>query len=149
MSNFRATKTQSPAQQREAEREVASQALTVFYLYVFFRSIAKWVLEPTTRLVFLGIICDAEARRFEVPEDKLLKLEAILTAANTSGWISFVDLEHLSEKRTGMSVAVPPASLYTYHTYKYTAKFRRTGGRVNAAIIVVQKGRGLSDEFCT
>ena len=112
-------------------------------------SITKCVVEPTTRLVFLGIICDTEARRFEVPEGKLLKLEVILTAAITSGWISFVDLERLAGTCTSMSVAVPPASLYTYHMYKHIAKFRRTGGRVKAAMIAVQKGRGLSDELHT
>ena len=85
MSNFQGTKNQSPAQQREAAREVASLALTVFYQCGYFMSITKCVLEPTTRLVFLGIICDTEARRFEVPEGKLLKLEVILTAAITSG----------------------------------------------------------------
>ena len=91
-------------------------------------SITKCVLEPTTRLVFLGIICDTEeACRFEVPEGKLLKLEAILTAAITSGWTSFVDLERLAGKCTRMSVPVPPASLYTYHMYKHIAKFHRRG----------------------
>ena len=149
MSNFQATKTQSPAQQREAAREVPSLALTVFYQCGYFMSIIKCVLEPTTRLVFLGIICDTEARRFEVPEGKLLKLEVILTAAITSGWISFVDLERLAGKCTSMSVAVPPASLYTHHMYKHIAKFRRTGGRVKAAMIAVQKSRGLSDELHT
>ena len=99
--------------------------------------------------MFLGIICDTEARRIEVPEDKLLKLEVILTAAVTSRWISFVDFERLAGKCTSISVAVPPASLYTYHTYKHIAKFRHTRGRVKAAMIAVQKGRGLWDEFCT
>ena len=111
--------------------------------------IAKSVLEPTTRLVFFGIICYTEARRFEVPEDNLLKLEVILTAAITSGWISFVDLERLPGNCTNMSVAVPPTSLYTYHMYKHIAEFRRTGGRAKAAMITVQKGRGLWDEFGT
>ena len=90
-------------------------------------STAKCVLEPTTRLVFLGIFCDTEARRFEVRDGKLLKLEVLLTAAITSGWISFVDLERLAGKCTSISVAVLPASLYTYHMYKHIAKFRRTG----------------------
>ena len=147
MSNFRAIKTQSPAQQREAAREVASLALTIFYQCGYFMSIAKCVLEPTIRLTFLDIICDTEARRFEVPEDKLLKLEVIITAAITSGWISFVDLERLVGKFTNMSVAVPPASLYAYRMYKHIAKFRRTGGRVKEAMTAVQKGRGLSDEL--
>ena len=112
-------------------------------------SIAKCVLEPTTRLVLLGIICDTEARHFQVPEGKLLKLEVLFTTAITSGWISFLDLERLVGKCTSMSVAIPPASLYTYHMYKYIAKFRRTGGRVKAAMIAVQRGRGLLDEFHT
>ena len=112
-------------------------------------SIAKCVLEPTTRLVSLSIVFDTEARPFEVPEGKLLKLEVLLTAAVTSGWISFVDLERLVGKCTSMSVAVQPASLYTYHMYKDVAKFRCAGGRVKAAMITVQKGRSLSDEFCT
>ena len=97
----------------------------------------------------LGIVCDTEARLFEVSEEKLLKLEVIPTAVITSGWISFVDLERLVGKCTSMSVAVPPASLYTYHMYKHIANFRRTGGRINAAMIAVQKGRGLLENFCT
>ena len=48
-----------------------------------------------------------------------------------------------------MSDAVPPTSLYTYHMYEHIAKFHRTGGRVKEAMIAVQKGRGLSDEFRT
>ena len=149
MSNFQATKTQSTAQQREAAMEVASLALTNFYRCGCFMLIAKCVLEPTTRLVFLGIICDTEAHRFEVPEGNLLKLEVLLTTAITSGWISFVDLERLAGKCTSMSVAVPPASLYTYLMYKHIAKFHRMRGRVKAAMIAVQKHRGLSDEFHT
>ena len=150
MSNFRATKTQSPAQQRKSARELASLALTVFYQCGFFMSIAKCVLEPTTWLVFLGMICDTEARHFEVPEEKLLKLEEVIfTAAITSGWTSFVELERLAGKCTSMSVAAPPTSLYTYHMYKHIAKFRCMGGRVKEAMIAVKKGRGLSDEFRT
>ena len=76
-------------------------------------SITKCVVEPTVRLVFLGIIFDTEARRFEVPEDKLLTSTVILTVAITTGWISFVDLERLAGKCTSMSVAVPPVNLYT------------------------------------
>ena len=137
MSNFQATKTQSPAQQREAAREVASLALTGFYQCGCFMSIAMCVPEPTTRLVFLGIICDTEVGRFEVPEGKLLKLEVLLTAAITCGWISFVDLEGLAGECTSMSVAVPPASLHTYYMYKHIAKFCRTGGRRKTAMIAV------------
>ena len=112
-------------------------------------SIAKCVLEPTTRLLFLGITCDIEGRRFEFPKDKLLKLEVILTVVITSGLISFVDHGRLAGKCTSMSAAVPPASLYTNQMYKHIAKFRRTERRVKTAMIAVQKGRDLSDVFCT
>ena len=127
VSNFQATKTQSPAQLGEAAREVTSLPLTIFYLCGYFVSVAKCVLEPTIRLEFLGIICDTEARRFEVSEGKLLKLEVLLTAAITSWWISLADLERLAGKCESISVVIPPASLYTYHMYKHIAKFRRTG----------------------
>ena len=79
----------------------------------------------------------------------MLKLEVFLTAAITCGWISFVDLERLAGKCTSMPVTVPPASLYTYHMYKHITKFRRTESRVKAAMIAVQKGRDLWDEFHT
>ena len=88
-------------------------------------SIAKCVLEPTTRLLFWDIICDTEARLFEVPGDKLLKLEVILTTAITSGWISFVDLERLAGKCTNISVGVPPASHVPY-VQTQIAKFQPT-----------------------
>ena len=107
------------------------------------------ILHKATRLVVLDIICDAEARRFKVPEDKVLRLEVILTAATTSGWISFVEFERLAGKCTRMPVAVPHASLYTYHMHKHIAKFCHTGGRVKAALIAVQKSRGLWDKVCT
>lgn len=41
-------------------------------------SLPKCEIDPTTPLVFLGIICDFMACRFEAPEDKLEKLEVIL-----------------------------------------------------------------------
>ncbi|CAN0599232.1 unnamed protein product, partial [Laminaria digitata] len=39
----------------------------------------KCVLRPTTRVVYLGIVCDSETCRFEVPEDKLERLETLIT----------------------------------------------------------------------
>ena len=107
------------------------------------------MLEPTTRLVFFGIICEAEACLFEGPDDKLLKLEVRHPAAITSGGFSFVNLDRLAGMFTSMSVAVAPASLYTYYMYKHITKFRRTEVRVKAAMIAVQRGQGLWDECCT
>ena len=114
-----------------------------------FMSFFRCILEPTIRLVFLGTICDIEALRFEYLEDKLLKLEAILTATITSGWISFVDFEHSDGKCIHMPIAVSSASLYTHRMYQNIAKLRRTGGRGKSAIIMIQKCRDLWDKFCT
>ena len=92
----------------------------------------------------LGIICDTETHRFKILEDNFLPdLEVILMAAITSGWTPFMDLERLARKCTSVSVAVPLASLYTYHMYKHILTFCRMGGRLKAAMIAVQKGRGL------
>ena len=44
-------------------------------------SVSKCVFEPSTRLVFLGVICESDLQRVEAPPDKLEKLEAILKVA--------------------------------------------------------------------
>jgi len=85
-------------------------ALEVFFSAGYFISLPKCEIDPTTRLVFLGIICDSVACRFEAPEDKLEKLEVILTEAVTSGAITFRMLEKLAGKCTSLSVAVPVAA---------------------------------------
>ena len=81
MSNFRTTRGLSPTGQQKAARKVTALALTVFYRNVYFRAFPKCSLEPTTDLVFLGVGCNTAQRRFYIPEDKLLKLEAILRKA--------------------------------------------------------------------
>ena len=110
-------------------------------------SVSKCVFEPTTRLVFLGVICDSDLQRFEDPPDKLVKLEAILKAAISAWSISFATLEKLAGKCTGMSVAVPAAGLYTHHMYKQMANFRRTGGSKASTEISVATKSGLGSEL--
>ena len=126
---FKQPKLSHPHNNAKRRENEALLALTVFYQCADF--ISMCALEPTTRLVFLGIICDTEARRFEIPKGKLLKLEVILAAAITCWRISFVDLERFGGKCTSMSVAVLPASLYTYHMYVQThIEVPRTGGEL-------------------
>lgn len=74
---FRSTRKLAPIRQLEAPRSATYLALSVFHRAGYFTSIPKCILEPTTRIVFLGIICDSTQCRFEVPADKLDKLEAI------------------------------------------------------------------------
>ena len=126
MSNSRATRDLSPTGQKEAAREAVALVFTIFYRCGYFMAFPKCSLEPTTDLVFLGVGCDTAQRRFYVPTDKLRKLEVFLRDAIDSRSVSFSQLEKLAGKCTSMSVAVPPASLYTHHIYRQIAEFNRS-----------------------
>lgn len=80
--------------------------------------------QTTTRLIFLGSVCDTALRRFEVLESKQENLEALLENDVDDDWTSATNLEKLTGKCTSMSVAVPPASLYTYHMYKKVTQYQ-------------------------
>ena len=147
MSNSRAIRDLSPTGQKKAAREVVALALTIFYRCGYFMVLPKCLLEPTADLVFLGVGCDTAQRRFYVPEDKQRKLEAILREAIESQSISFSQLEKLAGKSTSMSVAVPPASLYTHHMYRQMTAFKRSGGRKKSSSIAVSERSGLRFEM--
>ena len=147
LSNRRDSQHDTSAEQAKAAHESLCLALTIFYRCGYFMSLKKCSLQPTTRLIFLGVVCDTALRRFEVPESKLTKLELLLNGALQDGWISFPNLEKLAGKCTSMSVAVPPASLYTYHMYKQIAQFQRTGGSSLFAKIKVTANSGLRSEM--
>ena len=54
-----------------------------------------------------------------------------------AGMITFAMLEKLAGKCKTMTVAVPAASLYTFHTYEQIGKFQRTGvSRLSATAMV-------------
>lgn len=145
--NFRSTKALSPKGQFQAAQAAAFLTLEVFYHAGYFVSIPKCQLHPSTRIVFLGIICDSQQGRFEVPEEKLTKLEAILSSAIASGTITFKMLEKLAGKCTSLSVAVPVAALYTHHMYKQIALFQRTGGKKIGTEIDIPANSGLMFEL--
>ena len=145
MSNFRVTRDLSLTQQKAA-REAVALILTVLYRCGYFMVFPKCSLEPTTDLVFLGVGCDTVQRRFYMLWDKLRKLQAILREVFGSRRISYSQLEKLAGKCTSMSVAVPPASLYTHHMYRQIAKFKSPGGRNNLSPIEVSQRSGLQFE---
>ena len=105
----------------------------------------KCTIWPSTRPIFLGIVCDTDRRRFEVPETKMRKLETLLKEAIQSRFITFYDLEKLAGKCTSMSVAVPPASLYTYHMYKKISQYQRA--RYSSPRTPVAPNSGLCSEI--
>ena len=57
------------------------------------------------------------------------------------------ELEKLAGECTSRSIAVPPASLYTYHMYHLIARFRRTGGSSIPARVNVPGSGGLRYEI--
>ena len=148
MTNSRDTRGLNPSGQTNAAREAVALALTIFYRCGYFTAFPKCSLEPTTHLVFLGVGCDTAQRRFYVPEDKLQKLEAILRDAIDSRSISFGQLEKLAGKCTSMSVAVPPASLYTHQMYCQIAAFKCSGSRKKIiSSVAVSKRSGMRFEM--
>ena len=58
--------------------EAAGPAVIVLYHCGYFMAFSKCSLEPTTDLISLSVGCNTTQRRLYVPEDKLLKPEAIL-----------------------------------------------------------------------
>ena len=147
VTNFRSTRLLEPNQQFVAAQAAASSVLDVLHQAGYFISISKCELTPSTRLVFLGIICDTVQCRFEAPSDKLEKLEHMLSDAVTSGAITFQMLEKLAGKCTSLSVAVPMAAFYTHHMYKQITSFQRTGDRYRSTAISIPKNSGLMFEM--
>ena len=147
LTNFRSTRHLEHKEQFQAAQVASYLAMSVFYRAGYFMSTVKCELIPTTRLVFLGVVCDSALQRFEVPQDKLTKLEAILREAIRAKLISFSMLEKLAGKCTSMSVAVPAAALYTHFMYKVIAHFRKTGGKKHNTDIEVPQNSGLYFEM--
>ena len=82
-----------------------------------------------------------------MPEDRLLKLEAVLREVIDSRSISYNQLNKLARKCTNMSVAVPPARLYTHHTYRPIASCKCSGGHNDLPSIAESDCSGLRFEM--
>ena len=78
LTNEIATQHESPMDQPRAAHSAICLALTIVYKCGYAMSFSKCSLAPSTRLVYLGVICDSQALRFKVPADKLDKLETLL-----------------------------------------------------------------------
>ena len=121
MTNFRSARLLHSNQQFVAAQAAASLVLDGLYPAGYFISISKCEPIPSTRLVFLVIICDAVQCRFEAPADRLEKLEHILSDAITSGAITFQMLES-SQATARAYQSLFPWLPYTRTTY--TSKLR-------------------------
>ena len=147
LMNESATHYESSEDQARAAHSATCLSLAAFYKCGYFTSFFKCSLAPSIHLVYLGVICDSQVRRFEVPGNKLKMLEALLQHAISHARISFVKLETLAGKYTSMSIVVPPPSLYSYHMYRQIARFRRTGGSSILARVNVPPNGGLRYEM--
>ena len=139
------TKEQCPEQKAKAVRAAMHLTLCVFYRAGYFMSIKTCALVSATPVVHLGIVCDSDLCQFEVPGDKLAKLQAIIAGALEAGMIMFAMSKKLAGKCTSMTVAVPAASLYTFHMYKQIGKFQRR--RMSRASAAARVAGNLSAEM--
>ena len=128
ITNFRMTKEECQEQQAKAARAAVRLALCVFYRVGCFMSVKKYVLVPATRMVYLGIACHSDLRQFELPEDKLAKLQAINTVDLEAGMITFAMFEKLPAKCTSMTVAMPAATVCTCFTCISRSASSKAGG---------------------
>ena len=147
LTNEIATQHESLVDQARAVNSAICLELIMLYKCGYFMSFSKCSYAPSTRLVYLGLICCSQARRFEVTADKLDKLRTLLRHVIHHSWISFVNLEKLADEGTSISVAVPPASLYTHHMDSQIVCFRRTGGSLILARVDVPHNGGLRYEM--
>ncbi|CAM9092660.1 unnamed protein product, partial [Ascophyllum nodosum] len=67
LTNEKATQHGSLQDQARAAHSATCLALTVFYKCGYFISFSECSLALSTRRVYLGVICDSQTRRFEVP----------------------------------------------------------------------------------
>ena len=138
MSIFRATHDFGPPDQQAYE--AAALALTVLCRFGYFMTFPKCSLKPTADSIFLGVVCDTAQRRFYVPEDKLLKLEAILLEAivQLSRETGMEMYEYVSSGSTRQSVRAP--------RLPPGAAFKRSRGHNNVTLIAVSDHRVVRGE---
>ena len=75
------------------------------------------------------------------------KFEILINNALQEGLISFHDLEKLAGKCTSISTTVYQASLFTYHMYKKTVQYQRTGAYSNFAQCPLMPNNGLRSKM--
>lgn len=150
-TGFQSTRDEPTSVQLHAAHVAGYLVMSVFYKAGYFMSIAKCELDPTTSIIFLGVRSDSTEQRFTIPDEKLAKLELLITTAVTQKKISFPTLEKVAGKCTSMSVACPAALLYTHFMYKEIGNFQRKckvhRGRGKNFDIPITANSGLRFEF--
>ena len=89
----------------------------------YFVNLQKSNFHPTQQIQFLGLIVESKSCRFSVPQAKVDKLITFITKILSENMCTLKDLEKCVGKCRNMSIAVPPAKLYTHaHNTKHFQK---------------------------
>ena len=101
--------------------------MLVAFLCGQFLSVEKCELRPVQVLQYLGIVCDSTSMTFRIPQDKLDKLHALLRQAVDDKGLSYRTLQRIAGKCMSMTVAIPPASLWTHAMFAVLASLEKAG----------------------
>lgn len=89
----------------------------------------KAELFPALVRKFLGLLVDADVRRFRIPEDKLQVFLVLVEQAFAAGEVEFRQLERIAGKAVSYTRALPGAMFFTRGLFRALAGLRRTGQR--------------------
>lgn len=127
LCNFRLTHGRPPQEQWLAACHATYLAMLVAYFSGSFLSVHKCDMRPVKLLKYLGILCDSSTATFRIPREKLDKMHRRIHRALDARSISFVTLRSVTGQAASMSVAIPPASLFTQAMFSGVASLERSG----------------------
>lgn len=127
-TGFQSTREESTPRQLHAAHVAGYLVMSVFYKAGYFMSITKCELVPTTSIIFLGVRCDSKEQRFTIPDEKLAKLELLITTAITQEKISFPTLEKVAGKCTFISCTRRSG------IFSANARYARERGRISTSL---------------
>ena len=88
----------------------------------YFVGLKKSALEPTQRIVYLGLISDSVCQAFRLPEEKKEKFSALRESLLKSSYASLNSLQRFAGKIASFSLAVPAARLFSREIYEGISK---------------------------
>ena len=112
------TQHENNQKQLESANYVCCILCMTLYKAGYFVNLQKSNFHPTQQIQFLGLIVDSKSCRFSVPQAKVDKLITFITKILSENMCTLKDLEKCVGKCRNMSIAVPPAKLYTRTQYQ-------------------------------
>ena len=118
-------------------------AVAVSFLAGFYLSSKKCDLVPRRVQRYLGVLCDSERSAYRIPQDKLDKLNSLITAAMKQGSVNAATLQKIAGKCMSMKVVVRPASLWTHFIFKGVRALDKRHKGQWITHLPLQKGSGI------